>query len=641
MIDRLKSFFNEHIEPLHIFFKILIFTFGILGTFEFLMEGLAFLTGSNDALAWNGFDPWMDWFLLLPVIFHFYFYHKEKLPLFTTFTTPFSVGLFIKHVFVSTDPAYGWSKYLGLVLGAAVAVYLIVLFLLKPGKTKKDVTKQEIKPAQEVNYGPYPLKLDEAGKVMIPTESLDMHVHILGGTGSGKSRNGIYPWINQTIVEHKLGCFIYDVKSNMARNTLYYAKQANRMDDLLYFNLLHPELSLTWNPLAEGSPTEIANRVFCSLYYESDPSARYYYELASAVLNNLVPLLMKEYPVINFQMLFDCLNDLRDMKELRKLCDRHRDTNEAKYFENNWISKTLKQKQEELGGLLNKLQRFCNRDWSPLINSLEPDITLKDVITNGKIFYFGVANSKYPDDARALSILAIMNLSESLTDRFERKPEKPFRVFLDEFYNAAYNKFVDLINKARDAKIEFFLSHQDFSDLNAVNKDFARQISSNARTKVFFSIDDPETAEYAASVFGTVEDKDTKVFSYDTRETPFARPAGYTMPDGRKFRVDPDSIKELPDGYAFVKIRFKHGPEYYQLQMMDSLKFSAPQDFDPDKALPKRDKHKLKVESLKKEVRDDLLTGRTPRAKPNFEKLNALATAQLKAKPKPPSQTQI
>jgi hypothetical protein len=265
---------------------------------------------------------------------------------------------------------------------------------------------------------------------------------------------------------------------------------------------------------------------------------------------------------------------------------------------------------------------------------------MKDVVNNGKVFHFDVASGKYPDDAKALSILGILNLSEVLADRFENEPEKPFRVFLDEFFNMAFARFIDLINKTRSAKLEFYLAHQGFEDLQGISKEFARQISSNAKNKVFFNISDPETAEYASEVFGTVEDKDSKVFSYDTREL-MGRPAGYTMPDGRKFRFGPDEVKELPEGYAFVKIHFKHGPEYFQLQMMDALKYMPPKKFKIDTVLPTKNRHKNPIISFAKETRADLLEGRTPRMKPNFEKLNALAEEQKKAKPKPPAQPEV
>ena len=638
MKERFKLFLNEHIEQIHTTFKVILYSFGIIGTLEFLLEGSAFLTGTNDQLAWTGFDIYLDWFFLLPAILHFYLYHKEKLPLFAAFTTSLSMGLFLKHTFVSTDPNFGWSKYVGFGIGSLVALYFSYLLFPKSNTHKQNqVIKQDIQPAPEVNYGLYPLKLDAEGKVRIPTEVLDLHTHIMGGTGSGKTRFAMFPWIYQTIVEHRIGCLVIDVKADMFRNLHYYSVLANRTKEFLYFDLYRPEISLRCNPLAEGEAAEIASRLFKALYHEPETGPEHYRLMASSVLNNLISLLKKEYPIINFQMIYECLNDMRDMKELKKLCAKYKDTNEATYFEGNWISKSLKEKQEQLIGLLNRLERFCNRPWAPLVNSLTPDILFQDVVNNGKILYFGISGIKYPDDAKALSVIALLCFSESLSDRFVKKPEAPFRVFLDEFYNMVNKSFTDTINKARGAKIEYFICHQDFSDLSSISKEFARQLSASARNKVLFGIDDPETAEYESNVFGTVPDKDTKVFSFDTRETLIARPAGYTMPDGRKFRVGPDDIKELPLGYAFVKIRFDHAPQYYMLQMMDCLAFEPPKTFTSENLIPVRNNHKLKVEGLKKEVREDLLTGRTPRAKPDFTKLKDLAKEQEKKKPKPPA----
>ena len=177
----------------------------------------------------------------------------------------------------------------------------------------------------------------------------------------------------------------------------------------------------------------------------------------------------------------------------------------------NGLAKPAKQRQEELSGLVNKLQRFCNSEWSHLLNVKNPDVIMKEVVKNHGIFLFSPDAALYPDDAKPLAILAMMDLSEQVAARYESKPEKPFRVFLDEFYNLAYPRFIDFINKCREAEVNLFLAHQSLGDLRGVSYEFQEQVMNTARNKIVLGVDDPETAEHFARQFGTEEDKDYKV----------------------------------------------------------------------------------------------------------------------------------
>lgn len=641
----IKEFYKKHEPKFFVPYRVLIYSLGILGALIYVSEIFAYFTGSNEDLAFSKLT-WVDPFFILPAGLFFVLKKKEAIPFPFGWAAAFALALFVKHFLVFADPGIPFLRTTPIYISLAVAVYFSYL-LPKNANIKKEILKQEHKTPIPIDYGKYPIQLDEEGKVFIPTTALDLNTHIMGNIGQGKTRFFIKPAIYQTIVRHLLGCFIYDVKSNMGKDVLWYVKQAKRESEFLYFDiyfeddpkLINPiEYSMTWNPLAEGTPDEVSNRIFCALYYESDPNSRHYYELAYGVISELVALLRLEYPIINFQMMYDCLNDLERMKVLSELCQKHHTSKHAKYFHSNWLNKSHRQKQEELVGLINKLKRFCNREWSPLVNSLEPDIRMKDVIENNKILLFGVAANKYPDDARALSIMAIMNLNERIGSRLKTHPEKPFRVFLDEFYNMAYEKFIDIINKSREAGIDFFLSHQEFSDLARLSEHFARQASSAARNKIIFGIDETESAGWVAGVFGTVKDEDKKVFSYDTRDAVGSTPAGYTMPDGRKFRFGPDLIKELPEGIAFVKIRFKHGPEYYQLKMMDCVNFQAPPDFKIENFLQKRNNHKKPAFTLEETVtRPSLTQNRTPSSKNFYKAIEKMADEGDKKKLKPPS----
>ncbi len=422
--------------------------------------------------------------------------------------------------------------------------------------------------------GKYPLGLDPKHKKGIPTDSLNSNVEIVGGTGTGKTRHVIKPFIEQTI-QQWLGCFIYDVKSNMSRDVAFYVKKANRGEEnFLYFDIGRPDLSFTYNPLFGKNADEIADRVFTALYYDKKNAEPYYMELASAFIHNLVGLLKKEIVTITFQDLATAAGELETFRTIKEFCLKYPDSAQAQYFKTLWLNKTPKQRQEELSGLVNKLQRFCNREWSHLLNVKEPVIRMEDVIERGKIFHFGVASTQYPDDAKPLSILAMMDLSSQVSRRFNRKQVTPFRVFLDEFYNLAYPGFIDLINKCREAGVNLFLAHQSLGDLRAISEEYMEQVMNTARNKIVLGLDDPQTAEFFSKLFGTIPDTKAMVTSYDSNNNV----SGYSKPMVEKFRFHPNEIKEMPVGQAIVRVIHEGQPFTHRTKLGTAT--AVPENFN-------------------------------------------------------------
>jgi type IV secretory pathway TraG/TraD family ATPase VirD4 len=426
-----------------------------------------------------------------------------------------------------------------------------------------------------VDGGPYPLTVDKQGKAGFPTDSLHMNVQVVGGTGTGKTHFVVKPFIEQTI-KQDLGCFIYDVKGNMRRDVAFYLKEAGLLGrkGLHRFDIDDPHGSDTYNPLYGDNPDAIANRVFTALYYDTRNSEPYYVELGKAFIHNLVGLLKKEIKTLTFQDLLLATEEADTFRTIQWFCAKHPETPYARYFKHQWLAKPAKQRQEELSGLVTKLQRFCNSEWSHLLNVRNPQIKMDYIVKSNQVFLFCPNATRYPDDAKPLSILAMMDLSEQVADRYRTKPEKPFRVFLDEFYNLAYPRFIDFINKCREAEVNLFLAHQSLGDLRGVSQEFQEQIMNTARNKIVLGVDDPETAEHFARQFGTEEDKNYKVESYKSDGSL----AGYSKPQVEKFRFHPNLIKTLKPGQALVKVVGKAGVHVFPVNLKAAT--PIPADFE-------------------------------------------------------------
>lgn len=442
---------------------------------------------------------------------------------------------------------------------------------------------------KKVNFGEYPLTLDPKGRIGFPTSSLHENVQIVGGTGTGKTHYVIKPFIQQTI-QQGLGCFILDVKSNMAKDVAYYASQGRRY--IRHFTLADLPHSHSYNPLYGDNPDAIANRVFTALYYDTRNTERYYVELADAFLHNLIGLLKRAIKTLTFQDLLTAIQEVDTFKTIAWFCARYPESHYAQYFRDQWLGKSPKDRRMELSGLINKLQRFCNSEWSYLLNVRKPDIRMVDIVRQNDIFLFSPDSARYPEDAKPLGILAMMDMAEQLADRYQPGFEKkPFRVFLDEFYNLAYPKFIDFINKCREAEVNLILAHQSLGDLRGVSAEFQEQVMNTASNKIVLRVNDPDTAETFARQFGTEKDTDYKVESY----APNGDKMGYSKPPVEKFRFHPNRIKELRVGQAIVKIVGEAGVHIFQTDLKPAEK--SPADFNPQRSMASSQYKERKNES--------------------------------------------
>lgn len=598
---------------------------GGLGLFLLAIRILSFFQFGADQLYMSTVQ-WFDFLFLLPAFIFRYGQIDLPVPKVWPYFSAVPAAYLAARIMTLLTLPYELAVIIFSTGFAGATIFIVGLYLQR-SKKPKALLKQKL---PEIDPGPYPIYLDEDKKFFIPTGTIDYHVQITGGTGTGKTWRVIKPMARQDIIVNKIGVLIYDVKSNMIDDIVYYCKISNRLADLKYFDLERPEWSMTWNPLAYGTADEIANRVFCALYFDSDKASEYYSELASAFLNNLITLLKLEQPIITFIDLYLATSELDTFRTINGLCTRHKTTLQAGYFYQNWLSSPKKERHERLSGLINKLQRFCNREWSPLINSREPEIDLSKIFKNNNILHFGISSQRYPDDAKSISIMMMMEISQQIAYRYSHKPDKPFRIYLDEFYNMVYPQFVNTINKARDAKVDLILAHQSLADLTMVSDDFAEQVSINTRTKIILTQDNSSSAEFFAQLLGT-EEVQTQTHSYDTSQL-FTMPAGMTIKDEHKFRVNPNTLKELKLGEAIIRTVF---PEIGLV--VRKIKFLIPEDlpsgFSFKTYLPVLNNQLKHQDSVFSNTNQDLLAirdNKAPEGQSEEERLKKLQTDLIK-----------
>lgn len=598
----------------------LLWGFGIIGAGVFVIEGFVVI---GSLLSGNDFPGpvtkgagLFDMAFLLVLVLQYLLVSKQKYRRTTSLLSALCCSLLIKDLFLIVDTDSRFFVALAYIFSTVIGFLTFTFF-----NRHRLVIPMKQMDIPDVDYGQSPLQVDVEGKVFIPSKSCEYHVDIVGGTGTGKSFKVILPFIRQDIVKNRIGAFIYDAKSEMARMIAFYIEEAGREKEFKYFDLGCFEKSMTYNPLYSGTADEIANKVFTGLYYDKDKESPHYSKLASAFLNNLISLLKKEIEVLTFEDLFNATVELDTFKTINRLCQKYPKTPQAKYLTSDWLQKPVRQRQEELIGLINNLQRFCTREWSPLINSRNPDIKMNEVFEYNQILLFGASTMKNPDDAKPLMIMALKDIAQQTAARFQKRPPKTFRVYLDEFYHLAHSGFIQTLNLARSGRVSYILAHQSLGDLEMIGPAFADQVDINTRNKIILRQDNSKSAEYFSKLLGT-EEEVTTTQSFDTRSL-LKTPSGVTEKLEHKFLYNPNVIKNLPDDEAIVRLAFPNSPLVRRIKIPNARK--PTDDFKMDKILKTLNRHLVKQEETESEERLDLLQERRIQepADPTIKNLDA------------------
>jgi hypothetical protein len=553
--------------------------FAAYSSFKFLLEIFGVLN-----LSLNPFDT----ISILSVGFLYMFEKHVRINHLLAFATAV-IALSFCHdffgMFLGNDGFIG-NVVMGLSVLIGFCIYFIHFFMRKtleyPGES----------PVNE--GGSFSLYLDEENKYFIPAELLKYHTEVIGSSGMGKTN--IFNYMIEQGIKNGIGMFVFDAKSNYNKTIPYYASKHGRLNDLKYFDLADVKRSQTYNPDFKDKPDEVFNGLMKSIFY-GPVTQEFYRDQASDVLSNLTNLLFLEFKHVtrmDYQNLIS--NEIRSFDTIKTLARKHENTVSGKYFLEKWVKMSEKDRELNLSGLTSKLARFTSREWSPLINTLNPEIQMKDVVEKQQIFLFGTSSLVNQEDSKPVIISALIDLAGVIGRRLIEKPERPFFVFLDEFYTAAYPGLNDLISLGREANVCFFLAHHSLGQLGAVSQEFKDDILTNTNHKIVMNITEKDTVDFFASIFGTkVTKKD--VYSYDTR---ISQPRGRTEKQDEEFIIHPNYLRGMKRGEAVCRIVYVSGPKVFKMKLKEVK--PPPRGFDYVGCVPIRNNHLKTNDSNKIEV---------------------------------------
>lgn len=378
---------------------------------------------------------------------------------------------------------------------------------------------------------------------------LNHHVHVVGASGYGKTVF-LSHIIKQRIQQGK-GLLFIDLKSDMEMllKLSQYVAEANRIEDLMIFSLTEKQMSLSYNLIADGTATQLRDRIINSLSW----SEEFYKNQSSSFLLKLLILLCwlrdHQNEVFHIGTVLDCATNVQKIIEIgikvpmseMKLKGYAQELKDFLEVKDNYNS---------LQGLRTQLESIVLSDFGDLLTSSGNGINLFEAYTQSKIIFLFLDTRRYGETAKSLGRFILQDLksvSAKVDSEIPKESRKHFSVIIDEFADLAQEDFIGFLDRARSSRMSVVVAHQEICDLQRISAEFAGRLMGNTSTLYAFLQKRPESAEMISSMAGTrtvwKKTRQTERFGFFEVDS-----GGGSKREVEEFCIHPNTIKSLRVG---------------------------------------------------------------------------------------------
>ncbi|MEW6772036.1 MAG: TraM recognition domain-containing protein [Bacillota bacterium] len=450
---------------------------------------------------------------------------------------------------------FDW-RYAGLVAGSSLgwgltAAGVFSLWRRQEEKSSKVTfgrstpTEGEKKALQRVAKMQHPpdgfllgVEVETLKPVIVNDKKMNMHMLILGGPGSGKTTTLKNPL--EFGIERGFATIFLDGKGDFefAQWVRKKAEAAGRTCWVFSFT----KDSCHYDPLASGGATELKDKLLHLEDWGTD--AKYWETTGGRYLQLMLQILQKLNAQHDLPAVFRHFHPDR-LKMLVRKMDADSETKDE-YFD--VLSKY--EKDEKIEGLAARLATLAESEIAHLFRREGDVIDLTQAILNREVVVFSLDSLRFPDFARLLGKLVVVDLKGALA-RAWRIRQQPVYAVLDEFNVFASDKIVDAVGKGRGFGLRAIIATQSLSDIEAAlgeaGKAVVNQILDNCKLFIAHQANAPETAQILADLPGTVPAIEI------TRQVQHF--AGFSIPTGKgtvkqvdRYPFHPNTIKWLRAG---------------------------------------------------------------------------------------------
>jgi hypothetical protein len=319
---------------------------------------------------------------------------------------------------------------------------------------------------------------------------LNEHIHILGGTGSGKTSRAITPIAIQLIRGHAvpgghsepLPIVIFDIKGDLALFHTVREEAQRRGQDFLFFTVNPNSASYYFNPFLalrrhKASPSEQAHQLLdaLSLNHGEFYGASYFTRMGRQALLSL--LKEGETPQSFEDLYLRLKNDPKKQKKAEELF-------------------------AALEGLMFYPQLFTTREQEE--RDAETIIDFDRVLERNQVVYFSLTAPLQSIAVREIGKLAIYSYFMAAIHRYSQNRAKQTYLIIDEFQRLVGENLAQVLELAREFGIGAILANQTNSQLDTRDGNLWSLVNSSVRASLHFGSADPDEKKLLSQAAGEV-----------------------------------------------------------------------------------------------------------------------------------------
>jgi hypothetical protein len=376
--------------------------------------------------------------------------------------------------------------------------------------------------------------------IHLTDHQLSAHALILGASGAGKTTTLLTILTDQ--VRRGRAVVAIDMKGSpaFARELEAAAQRAGRPFRL--WTLDGPE---HWNPLAQGNPTELKDRLISAERWTEPHYQRAAERYVQTVLQvwqharpDRAPTLRNVVELMDQRRLVAMLRNVP-----RPLAERVQD----------YLVALGSDQLSAVRGLETRLAIIAESHTGAY---LEPGrsgtIDLRASMGDREVVLFSLNSSRYGKLAAQVGALVVQDLTSAMGSRLEQGAADPALIVIDELSALGAEHVLSLVARGREAGIPVIAATQELADLERSARGLADQLLGIPGIKIAHRQDVPSSARTIAEIAGT-ERVWEQTFQTGRRALLPDRDTGRgTRRQVERYRVDPDTIKTLPTGHAVL-----------------------------------------------------------------------------------------
>lgn len=327
-------------------------------------------------------------------------------------------------------------------------------------------------------------------KIYLTPEDRATHMHIIGSSGSGKTK--FMEWMIRGDIKNNQGLCLIDPHGSLYEDIVKWCAYHHLLEkNIILLNPSSGDHVVGFNPFqrtGEDISVKVDYQITATIRAwgledtDETPTLERWLRCIYHTLNEKnLTISAAQYLISYFE------------KEVR---DYLTSGLSSSLIKEEWrelsLSKTPIQFHEQILSTKNKLFRFlCSKQIQRFMGSEKgPQLDLREIMDKGKILLVNLAESEYlsRENARLFGALLVNEFFQQAKrrkpDQFGRPP-KPFYLYLDEFQNYVSSDIAYILDQARKFGLHLILAHQRLGHLER-EKDVIDAVLTNAKIKAVF-----------------------------------------------------------------------------------------------------------------------------------------------------------